>query len=398
MPLLQRITGRMSDCLGPSRVGSSKGGNPSLAHRGGAGPTNSTRVKKFAIQGDFGSPFVAWLAEGLKTAFSQRGYQYASCAEDGLQLVFNCFTADRPRIFRRKTQATFVVSIEEPAIKAAYPFLVRSLANHLIFARHQGSASSIHCITPEQGCYSLDCGGGDSRFFEKMFKRLEPLASSRLVINNEFSDDLPEALADGDKVSAKLAACGKKLDELDLLPAPFPLEEHVSERDLRHIKRLYGLGGLSYGNLSARSPSGGFWMSASGVNKASLREVGRDILMVSGYNPETNAMRISVPAGVTPRRASVDAIEHWMIYEEHPAVGAIVHVHAWMDGARATEINFPCGTYELAQAVADIVREEPDPSRAVVGLKNHGLTITGPDLEDIFRRIEGRLLRQIPMR
>ena len=39
----------------------------------------------------------------------------------------------------------------------------------------------------------------------------------------------------------------------------------------------------------------------------------------------------------------------------------------------------------------------PEPERAVIGLKNHGLTITGTSLEDIFERIEGRILRQVPM-
>ena len=69
-----------------------------------------------------------------------------------------------------------------------------------------------------------------------------------------------------------------------------------------------------------------------------------------------------------------------------------------MDGRRpATEINYPCGTYELAKAVAEKVREAPDPTRAVVGLKNHGLTITGRSLDDIFERIEGRILPQVPM-
>ena len=29
-----------------------------------------------------------------------------------------------------------------------------------------------------------------------------------------------------------------------------------------------------------------------------------------------------------------------MIYQHHPEVGAILHVHAWMEGTRATEINF----------------------------------------------------------
>jgi len=64
---------------------------------------------------------------------------------------------------------------------------------------------------------------------------------------------------------------------------------------------------------------------------------------------------------VEPRRVSVDAIEHWMIYQEHPGVGAIVHVHAWVDGIEATDVNYPCGTEELARAVADLVRAEDDP-------------------------------------
>ena len=88
-------------------------------------------------------------------------------------------------------------------------------------------------------------------------------------------------------------------------------------------------------------------------------------------------MKISIPPGIEPRRVSVDAIEHWMIYREHPEVGAILHVHAWVDGVDATQVNFPCGTAELAESVAELVREAPDPAHAIIGLKNHGLTITG---------------------
>ncbi|MFN3179337.1 MAG: class II aldolase/adducin family protein, partial [Thermus sp.] len=157
------------------------------------------------------------------------------------------------------------------------------------------------------------------------------------------------------------------------------------------------IGGLSYGNLSVRKDERRFWMSASGVDKANLREIGRDILMVKDYDPQQNAILLSVPPHVEPRRVSVDAIEHWMIYREHPGVGAILHVHAWMEGVPATPFNYPCGTYELAQAVAEKVREAPDPTRAVVGLKNHGLTITGRSLEEIMERIEGKLIRTVPM-
>jgi ribulose-5-phosphate 4-epimerase/fuculose-1-phosphate aldolase len=108
-------------------------------------------------------------------------------------------------------------------------------------------------------------------------------------------------------------------------------------------------------------------------------------------------MRLSVPANVQPRRVSVDAIEHWMIYRENPEVGAILHVHAWMDGIEATEMNFPCGSEELAESVAALVTAAPDPGHAVVGLRNHGITATGESLAEILDRIEPRLQRQVPM-
>ena len=100
-------------------------------------------------------------------------------------------------------------------------------------------------------------------------------------------------------------------------------------------------------------------------------------------------MVLSVPPGIEPRRVSVDAIEHWKIYLEHPEVGAIMHVHAWVDGIAATEINYPCGTAELAEPSPSWSRA-PDPGRAIIGLKNHGLTITGPSLEEIFEARLGR--------
>ena len=50
---------------------------------------------------------------------------------------------------------------------------------------------------------------------------------------------------------------------------------------------------------------------------------GRDILLVTGYDEANARMRISVPPGIEPRRVSVDAIEHWMIYQAHPDVGVL---------------------------------------------------------------------------
>jgi ribulose-5-phosphate 4-epimerase/fuculose-1-phosphate aldolase len=217
------------------------------------------------------------------------------------------------------------------------------------------------------------------------------------VIDNEFRTDLEPELWAGDEITRSISEAGRRLDGLGLLPAPFPVEQLVGERDLRHIKRLYGIGGLSYGNLSARKDATRFWMSASGVDKSKLETPGRDILLVSDYDAAGGKIVLSVPPDVEPRRVSVDAIEHWMIYREHPDVGAILHVHAWLEGIPATEVNFPCGTEELAANVAELLAVEPDPAHAVIGLRNHGITATGASLGEILDRIAPRLLPQVPM-
>lgn len=342
------------------------------------------------------TPGVARLLEGVGRALEARGFRHSPEAE-APNLVLNAITKENPKPYRRRAQATFVASVlelprlpEEP-IKELYPYLVRALSNVLLaYAPGEGAAF----LTLELGHYREKEGEG---FYERVAERLLPIACSRLVIDNIFVPDLEPELWEGDELTESMYRAGRKLKEWDLLPAPFPIEEILPPEDLRHVKRLYGIGGLSYGNLSVRKDERRFWMSASGVDKANLKVIGRDILMVKDYDPEKNAILLSVPPHVEPRRVSVDAIEHWMIYREHPGVGAILHVHAWMEGVPATPFNYPCGTYELAQAVAEKVREAPDPTRAVVGLKNHGLTITGRSLDEILERIEGKLVRTVPM-
>ncbi|MCS7067123.1 MAG: class II aldolase/adducin family protein [Meiothermus sp.] len=336
------------------------------------------------------------IAQELPLVLESQGYRFEPAAE-APRAVLNFIQPERPVPYRRKAQGTMVVSFLElpkmPAdpIAALYGYLVRALSNMLVvYVPGQGA----YFLTLELGQYHEPEGPG---FTERLAGRIHPIASSVLVVNNLFEPDLEPELWQGDALTQSLGAAGRKLAEWDLLPTAFPIEEILPPEDLRHVKRLYGIGGLSYGNLSVRKDERRFWMSASGVDKANLREVGRDILLVTDYDPTQNAMRLSVPPHVEPRRVSVDAIEHWMIYREHPQVGAILHVHAWMENIGSTQFNYPCGTYQLAEAVAEKVREAPDPSRAVVGLKNHGLTITGHSLEEILERIEGRLLRQVPM-
>jgi len=273
-------------------------------------------------------------------------------------------------------------------LKTSYPMLVRTLANVVVL---HVPGQGVWFTTMERGTYEISDDPAE------VFERLAPLAKSKLVIDNEFVSDLEPDLWDGDEVTADIGLAGKRMQDLDLLPAPFPVHEYLDERDLRHVMRLYQVGGLSYGNLSARKDETRFWMSASGVDKSRLETPGRDILLVTDYDPDQAKMILSVPPGIEPRRVSVDAIEHWMIYQAHPDVGAILHVHAWMDGIAATDVNYPCGTQQLAVAVADLVAREPDPAHAVIGLRNHGLTCTGDSLSEILDRVAPKVLRQVPM-
>jgi len=135
----------------------------------------------------------------------------------------------------------------------------------------------------------------------ELYSRVAPLALSRLVIDNRFDTDLEESLWDGDATTRQITEAGRRLDALDLLPAPFPLQEMLSEKDFRHVLRLYGIGGLSYGNVSARHDAERFWMSASGVDKSDMRLVGEHIQMVKGFDAEQRAIRLSVPPPASPR-------------------------------------------------------------------------------------------------
>jgi hypothetical protein len=357
---------------------------------------------KYAFFGTPTSEGLDRFAHLIGTALEGVGFDASNGDEQDANLVISLLDLDDPKPFRRRGKGTYVVGVferpEHPepieeSLRADYPQLLRGLANLVLdYVPGQGAWFT----TMERGHYGIKAED-DARLAEKVVERLVPLASSRLVIDNEFLTDLEQELWNGDEITDSIRAAGVRLQELDLLPNPFPIEDLLTERELRHVKRLYGIGGLSYGNLSARKDERRFWMSASGVDKSRLEIPGRDILLVSDYDSQNGRMVLSVPPNVEPRRVSVDAIEHWMIYQEHPKVGAIVHVHAWVEGIDATDVNYPCGTEELARSVAELVRQAPDPDHAIVGLRNHGITVTGPDLTEILDRIEPNVLREIPM-
>ncbi len=360
---------------------------------------------KFALIRNGNHPFRDAIADQIVQCWLDHGHELAP-ATDGIQFVINLTDTASPRVFRRKSRSIFVVSIIEEQHERqdlrteCYRALVRSLSNLLICPVPPNGVNStavVHFTTPEAGYYHLPFHP------EEVYRRILPIVGAHFATDNEFSMDLPEEYWTSSPVVEQMKRYAKKLDALDVLPTPFPLREVLTEEDLRHIYKIYGITGASYGNLSAReriSRLGDvtYWMTGRGVDKTNLRTVGKDILLVKGFDLESGSALVSMPPGFDPHaRVSVDAIEHYLIYKNYPDVGAIVHVHAWIDRVLCTRQNYPCGTRELAQEVVGLLRQTPDPSRAEVGLKNHGLTITGHSLEDIFQRVRHRLRTEVQM-
>ncbi len=348
------------------------------------------------------------VAASLAASFEAHG---ARRTEDvnGLQFVLNLTSTAAPRPYRRRSQSVFVISIvtlptATPDLRSfCYTTLVRSLSNLLLciipseVGNPSPNGSTVYFTTPEAGFYHLPFDPA------LVFARVWPIATAQYSTENVLVSDLPARYWRGSSVVEEICRHGAALDRLGVLPLPFPLDQILPSRERHHLYKIFGMTGLSYGNLSAREriaefSNGSFWMTARGCDKAHLKGVGRDVLMVRTFDFDHGSAHISMPPdGERTARVSVDAVEHAMIYHSYPQVGAIVHVHAWMDGIPATQQNFPCGTLELAEEVSRLLAATPDPGRAIVGLKNHGITATGPSLQDIFARFDGHLRTEVPM-
>ena len=318
--------------------------------------------------------------------------------------VLNIIDLDSPKAFRRKSQEEMVVSItliREPVsdLKSyCYAGLIKSISNILfcIYFTEGMAQPKGYSITPEVGFTEFDYSP------ESIYHYMYPVISSHFVLRNHLIED-PSLTGIKVPEVEDILFFGKELKALGALPAPFPLTKFLDQDLIDQLFRLYQVRGLSYGNLSIRNanyPMDGtsFWMTARGVDKSNLKGIGKDVLLVNGFDQINGTMIISVPPEYERRvRVSVDAIEHYCIYREFPDVGAIVHVHAWIDDVICTTQTYPCGTSELAENVVKLLKSSKNPEQTEVGLKNHGLTITGPDIGEIFRRISGRLQTKVPM-
>lgn len=359
---------------------------------------------KFAILKNSKSKMLGKTADLLVESCIRHGHQLTN-ENNGVRFILNFTDKEKPFLFRRKSKSVFVISIIESKnvknIKSlSYCNLIRTLSNLLICIVPDNNQSNnqkmtAHFVTPEAGFYKILFNPED------VYNRIIPIAGSNFAFDNEFHLDLPEKYHKSSPIIEKLKHYVKELDKMGVLPLPFPLKSILPENDINHVYKIFGITGASYGNLSAREAipeisNSTFWMTARGVNKSKISDVGKDIHLVKGM--KGSIVQLSVPPDYYKKsRVSVDAVEHELIYRTFPEVGAIVHVHAWMDGVICTKQNYPCGTVELAKEVVDLLKTSEDPSNAVIGLKNHGLTITGRNLDDIFKDIKGKLITEVPM-
>lgn len=365
---------------------------------------------KFAIIKDGDDLLRDNFADKLAETFIDCGHELC-VAPENVQFILNLTSVENPKYFRRKSKYISVISIvveknDTDDIRAkSYTTLIKSLSNLLVYVKpdktacspNLGAESQVYFTTPEAGFYNTECN------LNKIMNAILPIASAQFATDNKFETDLPVECWKTTPIVEEMKHYGKVLNNLGVLPTPFKLKEVLIEEELNHLYKIFGITGASYGNLSARENysqlgEATFWMTGRGVDKSNISEVGRDVLLVKGFNFDRGEAILSMPLLFNPKvRVSVDAVEHALIYKTFPEVGAIVHVHAWMYDIICTTQNYPCGTTELANEVIEMIKISENPNQTVVGLKNHGLTITGYSLGDIFERIVPHLKTEVEM-
>lgn len=117
--------------------------------------------------------------------------------------------------------------------------------------------------------------------------------------------------------------------------------------------------GAAYGNLSARieSESGELQFAITGTGTGGRAHISRrDFSRVLEFDCARNSVRANGP--VPP---SSESLTHGMLYQLHPDIGSVVHVHSPDMWNYAREVELPCtpadvpyGTPEMAEAVTEL--------------------------------------------
>lgn len=272
----------------------------------------------------------------------------------------------------------------------SYEIGLRCMANLAGYTELTGDGPqdySMTLITPERGHEVLE-GSDDAA--DWLFDLLLQRSDVTYIDENIVHTDLPEDLQQGTDVTRNMQEMARRLDDLNLVPSAVVLDG-LSDRAKRRFFKVLGQKQVSYGNMSARHDGDVFWMTGRGVDKAKLDVIGKDILLVSKFEPADREIHIQVPPGFEDSRVSIDSSIHAAIYREFPEIGAMIHIHWFVDDIVYTDEHYPCGTIELCESTLDGLKQTDNPVRTILGLANHGIIVTGADLEDCWAQIEAKL-------
>jgi len=348
-------------------------------------------------------PVLDGLFEPVRQRFSESP-QYDLLGDDSTEQadVTLAFLPDGDDIdqlgIERRTYQDFVgiFFIGEPAesdaqrVVRSYEIGLRCMANLAGYTEVTGNGPRDYrmtLITPERGHELLE-GADDAS--EWLFNLLLQRSDVTYIDENIVHADLAEELRQGTEVTRKMQEMARRLDDLDLVPSAVALDG-LSDRARRRFFKVLGQKQVSYGNMSARHNDEVFWMTGRGVDKAKLDVIGKDILLVSKFAPDAHEVHVTVPPGFEDSRVSIDSSIHAAIYREFPEIGAMIHIHWFVDGIVYTDEHYPCGTIELCESTLDGLKATKDPGHTILGLTNHGIIVTGADLEDCWGQIEAKL-------
>lgn len=132
--------------------------------------------------------------------------------------------------------------------------------------------------------------------------------------------------------------------------------EKINEtRTILHKKELIGeypIEKLGYGNISMKSPSGGFYISASQTGAKKVLEKS-DYVEVHDYSFKDNSLTFS-----GEMKPSSESLTHASIYSISDSINAVIHIHhneLWKKmithHAPSTDEKIQYGTIEMAEQV-----------------------------------------------
>jgi L-ribulose-5-phosphate 4-epimerase len=187
------------------------------------------------------------------------------------------------------------------------------------------------------------------------------------------------------------------------LPTGVDITELNAWRTLLHRLNLIGripekYHGLGFGNISRRLVPGGEQFVISGTQTGHLpRLTLQHYALIQDASPQGNSIRSTGPCA-----PSSEALTHACVYQQDPAIQAVIHVHSpelWHNTLALrlphTEADIPYGTPEMAQAVRHLFVSGQLNDLPLFSMLGHedGIVAFGPSLTAAAILLIARLVK-----